>query len=373
MRDTMGIIIASNINIPPLTDVRSASALPMAGGFRIIDFILSNMATAGLRRIGVATEANYSSLMDHLRSGAPWDLHMKDNGLHILPPNIGNKNAAEIIRGDLDILNGIRQYIRKSRETYVILSLGNCVYNIDFEKVLESHRERHADVTVIYKNLEGAEEKDLSRYTLLEIDNDGAIKDIEVCPYYPKTTNAGIDVFVMERALLESILDECSARGNHDFIKDAIAQKMGGLRIYGYEHDGYVDKVDSMKAYYNNNMKFLEKEVQDEMFKNPKLPIYTKNRDLPPTKYESAAKVVNSYIADGCKIEGTVINSVLSGNVVVKKGAVVKNSVLMQNSVIGEDSILEYVVLDKDVEVTAGKQLIGQDSYPVPVSKGTVI
>lgn len=373
MRDTMGIIIASNINIPPLTDIRSASALPIAGGFRIIDFVLSNMASAGLRRIGVATEANYSSLMDHLRSGSPWDLHSKDDGLHILPPNIGNKNAFEIIRGDLDILNGIRQFIRKSRETYVILSLGNCVYNIDFEKVVESHKKRQADVTVIYKNMEGMEEKELSRYTLLEMDKEEAITDIEVCPYYPKTNNAGIDVFVMERALLESILDECSARGNHDFIKDAIAQKMGGLRIYGYKHEGYIDKVDSMKAYYSNNMNFLEKEVQDEMLKNPALPIYTKNHDLPPTKYGSEATVVNSYIADGCKIEGAVINSILSGNVVIKKGAVVKNSVIMQSAVIGEDVTLEYVVLDKDVEITQGKRLIGQDSYPVPVSKGTVM
>lgn len=373
MRDTMGIIIASNINIPPLTDIRSASALPIAGGFRIIDFVLSNMASADLRRIGVATQANYSSLMDHLRSGAPWDLHSKDNGLHILPPNIGNKNTVEIIRGDLDILNGIRQYIRKSRETYVILSLGNCIYNIDFEKVLEAHKERHADVTIIYKDMAGATEKDLSRYTLLELDKEEAITDIEVCPYYPKTSNAGLDVFVMERALLESILDECSARGDHDFIKDAIAKKMGGLRIYGYQHDGYADKIDSMQSYYTNNQKFLEKEVQDEMLKNPALPIYTKNRDLPPTKYGREANVVNSYIADGCKIEGTVINSILSGNVVVKKGTVVKNSVLMQSSVIGEDVILEYVVLDKDVEVTNGKRLTGQDSYPLPISKGTII
>lgn len=372
MIDTMGIIIASNINIPPLTDVRSATALPIAGGFRIIDFVLSNMASAGIENIGVATEANYSSLMDHIKSGSPWDLDRKNRGLNILPPNIGNKNSFEIIRGDLDILNGIREFIHRSRETYVILSLGNSIYNIDFAAVIESHIERQADITIIYKDMKDVDQKELSRYTLLEVDSEQNIIDIEVCPYYPKTTFASTDVFVMERALLESIVDECSARGNHDFIKDAIAKKMSGLRMYGYEHEGYTDKIDSMKSYYNNNMKFLEKETQDELLHSG-LPIYTKNRDLQPTKYGEEAEVVNSYISDGCVIEGTVINSVISGNVVIKKGAVVKNSVLMQSDIINEDVLLEYVVLDKEVEITAGRKLIGQESYPLPVAKGTVI
>lgn len=372
MRDTMGIIIASNINIPPLTDVRSASALPIAGGFRIIDFVLSNMASAGLKNIGVATEANYSSLMDHLKSGAPWDLNRKNRGLNILPPNIGNKNSFEIIRGDLDILSGIREFIHRSRETYVILSLGNSIYNIDFEKVLAYHKEKQADITIIYKDMKGIDQKELSRFTLLEVDGENAVTDLEVCPYYPKTTLAGTDVFVMERVLLESIVDECSARGNHDFLKDAIAKKMDGLRMYGYEHEGYTDKIDSMKSYYDNNMKFLEKEIQDEMLR-AELPIYTKNRDLPPTKYGAEAQVENSYIADGCQILGTVINSVIAGGVTVKKGAVVKNSILMQKDVVEEDALLEYAVLDKEVTITAGKKLIGQETYPVPVSKGTTI
>ncbi len=372
MRDTMGIIIASNINIPPLTDFRSASALPIAGGYRVIDFVLSNMASAGLENIGVATKANYSSLMDHLKSGAPWDLKRKNRGLNILPPNIGNKNSFEIIRGDLDILNGIREYIHRSRETYVILSLGSSIYNIDFKKVIEAHVEKQADVTIVYKNMADVDQKELSRYTLLELDGEQSITDIEVCPYYPKTTLASMDLFVMERALLESIVDECSARGNHDFIKDAIAKKMDGLRMYGYEYEGYTDKIDSMKSYYNNNIKFLEKDIQEEML-HSRLPVYTKNKDLPPSKYGTEAHAVNSYIADGCHIEGTVINSVISRNVTVKKGAVVKNSVLMQDVVVEEGAVLEYAVLDKEVKITAGKSLIGQENYPVPVSKGSII
>lgn len=372
MIDTMGIIISSNIDIPPLTDARSATALPIAGGYRLIDFVLSNMASAGIENIGVATEANYSSLMDHIKSGSPWDLDRKNRGLNILPPNIGNKKNLDIIRGNLDILNGIKEFIHRSRETYVILSLGNSICNIDFTSVIESHIEHQADISVIYKDMKDVDQKELSRFTLLEVDADKKITDIEVCPYYPKTTCASIDVFVMERVLLESIVDECYARGNHDFVKDAIAKKMSGLRMYGYEHNGYTDKIDSMKAYYTNNMRFLKKEIQDELLHSG-LPVYTKNRDFQPTKYGEDAEVVNSYIADGCVIEGTVINSVLSGKVVVKKGAVVKNSVLMQSDIINEDAHLEYAVLDKEVELTAGKRLIGQESYPLPVAKGTVI
>lgn len=372
MIDTMGIIVASNISIPPLTDVRSATALPIAGGYRIIDFVLSNMANAGIQNVGVATEANYSSLMDHIKSGAPWDLNRKNHGLNILPPNIGKKNGYEVIRGDLDILAGIKQYIHRSRETYVILSLGNNIYNMDFKNVLKAHIDNQADITIVYKDMKTVDQKELSRYTLLEVDDRHNITDIEVCPYYPKSTCASTDVFVMEKALLESIVDECEARGNHDFIKDAIAKKMSGLRLFGFEHDGYTDKIDSMKSYYNNNMKFLSEEMQKEML-HSKLPVYTKNRDLPPSRYGDEAVVINSYITDGCIIEGTVIDSVVSGNVTVKKGAVVKNSILMQGDIIEENVQLEYVVLDKEVKITADRKLIGQENYPLPVAKGIVI
>ncbi len=371
MIDTMGIIIASNTNIPPLTDVRSASALPIAGGFRIIDFVLSDMANAGIQNIGVATEANYSSLMDHIKSGSPWDLHRKDRGLTILPPNVANKSAYEI-RGDLDILTGIREFIRRAPETYVILSLGNCIYNIDFKEVIKEHIDKQADITVIYKDMKDVDQSELSRFTLLEVDEEKGIMDIEVCPYYPKWTCAGADVFVMEKALLESIIDESSSKGNHDFIKDAIAKKMSGLRVYGFEHKGYLDKIDSMISYFGNNMLFLNAGMQKEMLHSG-LPIYTKNKDLPPTKYGSDAKIQNSYIADGCKIYGTVINSVLSGDVTIEEGAVVENSVLMQGVKVEKGSRLEYVVLDKGVTVGENKTLIGQESYPLPVAKGTVI
>lgn len=369
--DTMGIILTNQDTIPPITDIRANSALPIAGRYRIIDFVLSNMANAGISNIGVVTESNYSSLMDHLKSGKPWDLDRKNWGLNVLPPSL-EKGSFRQVRGDIDMLAGIRDFIQRSSQTYVVLSLSNEVYNIDFAEVIEKHVESQADITILYKAMKGIEESELSRYTLLEMDEEKRITDVEVQPFYPKTTNASMDIYIMEKALLESIIDECSARGDRDFVKDAIVKKMGGMRIYGYEHTGCSYKIDCMASYYKGNMNFLDSEIRKEMF-NVERPIYTKTKDQSPTKYGESAEIENSFVSDGCSIDGTVINCILSRGVKIAKGAVVKNSIIMQDSVIEEGVELDHVVFDKEVQITKGRKLIGQESYPLAISKGTVI
>lgn len=369
--DTMGIILTGDEQIAPLTDIRANSALPIAGRYRIIDFVLSNMANAGITNIGIATETNYSSLMDHTKSGKPWDLDRKNQGLNILPPNL-EKQKFGIIKGNIDLLEGIRDYIDRSHQTYVILSLGNMIYNIDFEDVIKAHIEKQADITAIYKSMNGKSEDIIKNFTLFDINDDGRITDIEVKPYYPKTSNASMEVYILEKALLESIIDECSARGDEDFVKDAVIKKMDGMRIYGYEFKDHVFQVDSLKSYYLTSMAFLDAEKRKQFF-NPDRPIYTKQKDQCPTKYGDEAVCRNSFISDGCVIEGTVINSILSRGVRVAKGSVVQNSVIMQDSIIEEGVELNHVVFDKEVQITKGRKLIGQESYPLAISKGTKI
>ena len=369
--DTMGIILTGDEKIAPLTDIRANSALPIAGRYRIIDFVLSNMANAGIVNIGIATESNYSSLMDHTKSGKPWDLDRKNQGLNILPPNI-EKQQYGTIKGDIDLLEGIRDYIDRSHQTYVILSLGNIIYNIDFEDVIKQHIESQADVTALYKDLSDKSEDIIKHYTLFDIDKDGRVTDIEVQPYYPKSSKASMEIYVLEKALLESIIDECSARGDVDFVKDALTKKIDGMIIKGYEFKGSVYKIDSMKSYYATSMNFLDAEHRTELF-NPERPIYTKEKDKAPTNYGADAVCKNSFISDGCVIEGTVINSILSRGVKVAKGAVVQNSIIMQDSVIEENVEVNHVVFDKEVRITSGRKLIGQESYPLAISKGTRI
>lgn len=371
MRDTMGIIVANNDKIPPITDKRAVSALPIAGSYRIIDFVLSNMANAGITNIGLITESNYSSLMDHVKSGSPWDLDRNNQGLNVLPPNLDALDYGRA-RGNLDMLAGARNFISKSNQTYVILTLGNAVYNIDFEAVVEKHIESQSDITVVYKDMTGAEESDLSRFTLIDFDESNRITDIEVKPQYPNSHYASLDIYVMEKALLESIIDEGIARGDHDFIKDCLSKKLQGMIMTGYKFDGYCDNIDVLKAYFENNMIFLDKDHRAELF-NLENPIYTKDKDLSPTVYGHDSIIENSLVSNGCAIDGTVINSIISRGVVIKKGAVVKNSIIMQDSVINENVTLDYVVFDKEVTIEKDKTLIGQRSYPVSITKGAKI
>lgn len=369
--DAMGIILGKEEKIPPITDIRSPLALPIAGRYRLIDFLLSNMSNAGITNVGVVTSSNYSSLMDHIKSGSPWDLDRKNQGLNILPPNLRRAQEGGL-RGDIDLLAGVYEFIKRSHQTYVILSLGTHIYNTNYDALVEAHIKNQADITVLYKDLTGLEEAELSRFTLLELDENKRVTDMEIKPYYPKSSIAGMDVYVMEKELLLSIIDECNARGDHDFIKDSVLKKLSALRVYGYEFTGYTDKIDSLKSYYKNNMLFLNRDIRDDLL-NKQNPVYTKFKDQSPTRYGSDAVVENSLISDGCVIEGTVINSVLSRGVVIGKGAVIKNSIIMQDSVIEEDVCLDHIVFDKEVYITKGKKLVGQEAYPMAIAKGSVI
>ena len=371
MRDTMGVIVINDEKIPPITDKRAVSALPIAGSYRIIDFILSNMSNAGITNIGVITESNYTSLMDHIKSGSPWDLDRKNQGLNVLPPNLASFNYFTG-RGDLDRLAGAKDFIRKSNQTYVILSLGNILCNIDFEDVVSKHIDTHADITIVYKNMSDETQDNLSRYTLVQVDENNAITDIEFKPQYPKTTNASLEYYIMEKALLESIIDECIARGDHYFIRDALSKKLNGINVFGYEFKGYCSNIDSLKSYFKNNMAFLDENMRNELL-NEENPIYTKYKDLSPTQYKKNSKIENSLISDGCVIEGTVINSILARGVIVKENAIIKDSIIMQDSVIEQDVLLDHVILDKEVILTKGKKLVGQENYPVAVSKSTIV
>ena len=372
MKDMMGIVMAdsSELRLNELTEMRSVTALPFGGRYRLIDFILSNMVNSGIVNVGVATSINYSSLMDHLGSGAPWDLNRKIYGLFLLPPYVRG-GVSGISNGSIDQLYGLMTFLRRSRQQYVLLATGRTVCNMTFDDALSKHIEKGADITVIYYDKKQKDDQ-LSRSNVYEVGDDGKITGMEIEPHFPKTTLAGMGMFIIERLKLIELIEEAYARGSHDFIRDLIMTAVSRGKVYGYEYKGFVGVVDSIRSYYENSMKLLDGDVRNEIFGGENR-IYTKVKDQIPTQYGKDAKVAGSLIADGCVIEGTVENSIIFRGVHVAKGAVVKDSIIMQNSVIEENCDIENVIIDKECTLRASKRLVGQPSYPVILPKRTLL
>lgn len=373
MKDTMGIVytVENDFDLKDLIAKRSIAAIPFGGRYRVIDFILSNLVNSGIRNVGIITQNNYSSLMDHLGTGKEWDLNRKRNGLFILPPYINDSNPG-MYRGSIDAYHSVMSYIRKSAQKYVLLCGSHMICNIDFNEAYDFHIEKGADITIIYKEEKSLSSEELRKYTLVRMKNDGKVWDMEINPRMPKSSNIFMKMCIIEKKLLEYLVEECYARGQNDFIMDILLKKLDSLKIFAYPYSGYLGRIDSVKNYYDNSMNLLNPEIRNTLFFNPGR-IYTKIKDKVPAKYLDTAIVQNCMVADGCVIEGEVHNSVLFRGVTVAKGAIIRNSIIMQDSVIHENATLENVIVDKEVMVGSGRRIIGNETYPVVVGKGSQI
>ena len=179
-----------------------------------------------------------------------------------------------------------------------------------------------------------------------------------------------LGMFIMRRSLLESLVADSIAFGRYDFYRDIIQRLSNNLNIRGYEYTKNYFEISSVSGYMKENMRLLTEEVRQQAFE---MPVYTKVKDSVPAQYCTGCQVSNSIVSDGCRIEGTVINSILSRGVVIGKGAVVKNSIIMQNTEIMKNVTLNYVILDKDVIVRENRQLVGHETYPVVIEKKSII
>ena len=368
--NALGVIFANSYDnlVPELVAERTMGSIPFAGRYRMIDFVLSNMANAGIDNVSVIVRKNYHSLMDHLGSGREWDLTRKRGGLNIVPPFA--ERSVKLYSGRVDALASVLSWLQAQKERYVILSDTNVAMNFDFNKLIDAHVASGADVTMVYNRSEIPDGARNDNDTI-RIDN-GRVTELLSNDYRPGVQNLSLNLYIIERETLIQLIRDAAVRGLVYFERDILARNLNLLNVQAYEFDGYAARIADMKSYFDENMRLLEPGNVDKLF-DPANPIYTKIRDDNPTRYLEGSKVKNSLLADGCVIEGTVENSVLFRGCQIKKGAVVKNCVLMQDTVVEEGCTVEYVVSDKNVHITSGKQLTGTDSFPVFVAKGHTV
>ena len=361
----------ANARLRELTFSRSVAAVPFGGRYRVIDFLLSDMVNTGISNVGLITQRNYHSLMDHLGSGKEWDLHRKRDGLFILPPFVTKDNTG-MYRGTVDAIRSVLGYVRRSTQKYVILTGSHTLYNTTYDAMLRQHIETGAEITIMYnveREFNRADQFDDLRLTM---DETGRVTDLSLDPYFPTSSFRGCDAYIMEKERLEYLVEEAASHGEYDFMRDVLVKNVDKCRIYGWRYDGYVARLDSVSTFYKHNMELLDPAIRMDLF-NPRTPIYTKVKDEVPAKYTDTGRVRNSIVADGCIIEGEVENSVLFRGVHVCKGAVVRDSIIMQACYVGENSTLSNVVMDKGVLILNGRNISGHKTYPVIIRKGTTV
>ncbi|RDY27175.1 glucose-1-phosphate adenylyltransferase subunit GlgD [Romboutsia weinsteinii] len=369
--ECMGIVNLTKKGEPRISKInatRPISSTPIAGRYRVIDFVLSNMVNSGIKNVGIYAKEKYRSLTDHLGSGKDWDLSRKKGGLFIFSPeNTKYYNINASRNGDIYNLLANIDFIERGDEEYVLIAPSYMICNIDYSEALEYHKKSNNDITMIYKNINNADE-DFKGNLTLDLDGNNRIISIgNNVGAFPRA-NISMETYIMKREDLIKCIYRIVSKGSHLFLEDFIIEELNNIKVGAYEHKGYLKCIDSIQSYFEISNDLLNRDVAKELLYSDRK-IFTKEKNESPTIYTDTANVKNSFIATGCVIEGSVENSIIFRKVKVKKGSVIKNSIIMQNCTIEPSVELHNVVFDKNIFISEGKELKGDESYPIVIEK----
>lgn len=368
MKDVMGIIINNQREdiLAQITEARCLSAVPFGGKYRLIDFPLSNLVNSGLNNIAIVVSTNFRSLIDHIGSGQYWSLDRKKDGLVFLPQAL---NATKKPGGiNIEDLYYNLDYLRRSRQKYVLICNSNVICNIDYRPMLDFHEKMNSKLTVMYQSepslLEG-------NYTWFVTDENNRVQGVKQGVLPSGRNKIFMGMFIIERQTLIEKLEQCKKDNIWD-IMEYIEGNINQLEIFAYPFAGYVARIASVQSYHKHNLELLQPEIWKELFTSRRL-IYTKSKDNPPARYLSTPIVCSGLVANGAVIEGNIENSIIFRKVKVGKDAVIKNSIIMQKCQIHNNAYLENVILDKEVTITQGAILKGPKGNPLVISKKAIV
>ncbi len=372
LENAMGVIFPNmhDQNLPEFTAQRTMASVPFGGRYRLIDFPLSAMTTAGFSNVAVVVKSNYESLMDHLGNGREWDLSRKRGGLKIFPPFSQQDSGVYI--GRMEALSQIMDYMSHRREKYVVLADCDVVCHPDLQQFVEAHRKSGADVTILYEQGQLTAEIAKGTYTLT-FGEKNRVDDLRTGDDRYGDSNISMNYFVLERRFLMDLVQQAQHQGIVTLEKLLIDRGLQKLAVRGHRYTGYRSRIYSRKSYFDASMALLQPENQKALFHTGPGPIYTKVRDEAPSRYYMDNRILNSAIADGCLLSGEIENSLLFRHIKVEKGAKVQNSVLMQGTVVEEGAQVRHCITDKDVTITKGRVLAGSAENPIYVRKGTKV
>lgn len=341
-----------------LTKQIAKPAVSFGGKYKIIDFPLSNCINSGIDTVGVLTQYQPFALNSYVCNGAPWDLDRMRGGLSVLPPYQGNKHS-DWYKGTANAIYQNINFIKEYNPDYVLILSGDHIYRMDYKLMLEQHKATGAACTVATITVPMEE---ASRFGICNTNKDGSIYEFEEKPKNPKNNQASMGIYIFTTKTLIEYLeaDEADENSSNDFGKNIIPNLLGnGEKLYSYRFEGYWKDVGTISSLWEANMDL----IGDEPILNladRNLRIYSKNTARPPQFTGPNSKISNSLVSEGCRIYGTVENSVLSGGVVIEEGAIVKDSVIMDDVVIQRGACVYTAIVDADTVIEEGA-VVGVD------------
>lgn len=341
--------IGSRLNI--LVGHRAKPAVPFGGIYRIIDFSLSNVMNAGLSRVGVLTQYKPLSMMRHIGSGQAWDFTGRSRGVEILPPRTGEKDS-DWYKGTADAIRQNIDFIKANPSEQVVILSGDHIYRMDLNDMIASHRAKKAGITIGMMVVPMSE---IHQFGAGIVDEDNRIVDWEEKPKVARTNLASMGIYVFDTQYLLAML--ARDRSEIDFGMHIIPKAIEDRQVFAYPFYGYWRDVGTIQAYWDANMDIIRPDsgISPEAWGiRPNIETKRRMMDRAPARFAAGCTVRSSLIAAGCVIEGTVINSVLSPGVIVRKGAVVRDSVIFEDSIIETGAEVDLVVADKRIHVGCG-------------------
>lgn len=363
----IGIILAggNSYRMKELSQRRAVCAMPIAGSYRSIDFALSSMSNSHIQKVAVFTQYNGRSLNEHLSSSKWWNFGRKQGGLFVFTPAV-TAESSFWYRGTADAIAQNLNFLKNSHEPYVVIASGDCVYKLDYNKVLEYHIAKKADITVVCKDI--APEENADRFGILKMNEDSRIEEFEEKPVVAKSNTISCGIYVVRRRQLIEMIEKCAEEDRYDFVKDILIRYKNMKRIYGYKLKDYWRNIATVEDYFNTNMDFLKSETRDYFFKQYP-DVYSKVDDLPPAKYNAGAQIKNSLISSGCIVNGVVEDSVIFKKTYVGNNCRIKNSIILNDVYIGDNTTIENCIVESRDTIRANSYHVGTDGIKIVIER----
>ena len=334
-----------------LTEKTAKPAVPFGGKYRIIDFPLSNCVNSGIDTVGILTQYQPLELNEYIGNGQPWGLNKTHSCAQVLPPYERHDKKSGWYKGTANAIYQNLDFIQRFDPDYVVILSGDHIYKMDYAAMVEYHEKNNASCTIAVRTVPLAE---ASRFGILNTNPDNTIYEFEEKPKHPKSTNASMGIYVFNWKVLRDALiaDEDDPNSSNDFGKNIIPNLLNaGHKMLAYNFDGYWKDVGTIDSLWEANMELLGKEPEFDIRGTDRTRIYARNSALPSSYIDEEAKTVNSFIAEGSEIYGTVRHSVISVGCTVGKGALVEDSVVMPGVVIEPGAIVRHAILGENSRV----------------------